>query len=202
MTTGDAHSVSDIDYRHLNATLNALLGSIRRGNEPAASQAAVDIAHRFAPLFRSFWSQKAGGPYEDFVQEVMLRLFIALQRDIDIEALPGLLKRIVVGVSADYWRSQHRHEDGREPIDPADLEIAFEESFSPGIAISVLADSLPARERQVIEMHFVADMDTDEIASALGISEGAVRMTKARALRRLQGHFGLKGKNFGRNDAF
>lgn len=187
MTIEEEHTKVDLRLTDAaQAKLSQILIWLRSGEEPAASNAASELARRFQPLMRRFWREHAGGAYEDFVQEVLLRLFRAFRRDTDVQALPGLLKRIVVGVAADYWRSQAKHELGREQFDPAELDIAFQEEIAPAVAMSVLTDNLSPREREVVEMSFVADMDTVNIASALGVSEGAVRMTRARALRRLR----------------
>jgi RNA polymerase sigma-70 factor (ECF subfamily) len=50
--------------------------------------------------------------------------------------------------------------------------------------------SLPARDREILELRYLEQLENDEIAAILGISPGAVRTRHFRAIRRLQAALG------------
>jgi RNA polymerase sigma-70 factor (ECF subfamily) len=53
-------------------------------------------------------------------------------------------------------------------------------------ALRAALDALPERDREILVMRHLEQLDNGEVAAALGISEGAVRVRHVRALRRLR----------------
>lgn len=163
-----------------------LVAWIREGKEPEASNALAEIGHLFTRLMRRGW-RRAGGPLEDFVQDVLWRLVREVKKPgSEVRALAGLMESIVAGAAADYWRSQAKHEKNRDPVDLQELEIEAPELAPPIAVIGVFTRQLPPREREVVELTIFGDLSTGQIASILGVQEGSVRMTKTRALRHLR----------------
>jgi RNA polymerase sigma-70 factor (ECF subfamily) len=58
-----------------------------------------------------------------------------------------------------------------------------------GSSLLILIASLPLLQRQVLALRYLFGMPTADIAIVLARSEGAIRVTEHRALRRLQGRF-------------
>jgi RNA polymerase sigma factor (sigma-70 family) len=167
--------------------LPLLLARLRdKDNQANASQAAVEILRRFQPLLRKYWAWHRLGEYEDFVQEVMLRLFIALQRLRDANAFPGLLRRIVIGTATDALRSMHFETPDFAALDPDKLTVEFDESLATAVIVRSYLELLPPREQEVVSLLLFEDLDTGEVAQKVGLSVGAVRTTKSRAIRRLR----------------
>lgn len=190
MTSDDRSGVSDGSVPGLaDATLGTLVELLRLRAEPAASHAASEIACRFSPLIRRFWRSNRCGDLEDFSQEVLTRLFVALPHLRSIDAFPGLFRQVVVGAAADYWRRQQpavvdmSDEDLREI---PDLTADFSEELITRLLVRSYLDLLPPREREVLVLLYLADMDVAEAAERLGITPGALRTTKVRALTRLR----------------
>ena len=188
--TSDAKS-EDFSVREwaTQARLDALVAALRLGSEPAASSAAGEIGRRFSPLIRKYWRAQQCGEYSDFFQEVMLRLFTALPALRQSIAFPGLFRRIVIGAAADYWRSHGpvRSEDDSDLANALEsVEESFDEALATRLIVRTYLETLPPREREVIELSYMLDLDVSDVAKALGITAGAVRTTKMRALQKLR----------------
>lgn len=180
---------SDLRRGMADASLVTLVDLLRLQTEPLSSWAAAEIGRRFASLIRRFWRANRCGDYEDFSQEVLTRLFSALPRLRAADAFPGLFRQVVVGAAADYWR--HRQPDVVDVPDEQfgeipDPDADFGEELVTRLLVRSYLELLPSRERQVLLLLYFDDMDALEVANALGISAGAVRTTKVRALRRLR----------------
>ena len=163
-----------------------LITWLRLGQDPNASRAATEITKRFRPLIQKYWRQKRCGNYDDFSQDVMVRLFTALPHLDDSKAFPGLFKTIVVRTAADYWRHQGFDDSHLVDCDVDLLEEAFDEDLSIGLVVKTYLNLLSPREKGVLELIYLYDLPTFEVARLFGLSVGAVRMTKARALARLR----------------
>jgi len=154
-----------------------------------------EIVRRFEPLFRRSWLRaKPTEDYRDFLHDVLVRLFEALPSMRNPKAFPGFLRRIVLSVVADSLRKRMRSKE--EQVDSAELEAAVgavDHDVTTPIFIRACMERLPPRERQVVELDFFLGLTFGQIAQRLGITPGAVRMTRFRAINRLGG--------FLRNDA-
>ena len=157
------------------------------GDDPRSSDAAVEVLRRFQPLLRKYWAWHRIGEYDDYVQEVMVRLFVALPRLKSLEAFPGLFRKIVIGTATDALRSPRPDTASIEDIDEERLTSVFDESLSTSVVVRSYLEHLPPREREVLSMLFFDDMDPDEVAAKLSLTAGTVRMTKSRAIERLRG---------------
>jgi RNA polymerase sigma-70 factor (ECF subfamily) len=167
--------------------LSRLLENLRDGTAGSkSSEAAQEILRRFHPLLRKYWRWQNVGEYEDFLQEVMVRLFSALPHLRDPDAFPGLLRRIVLATSVDLLRQKSMRTVDIADINPNHFSVEFDESISTPLLIRSYLELLPPREREVLFLSYFADLSPKEVAQRLGLSAGAVRMTKSRALLRLR----------------
>ena len=167
-----------------------LVAALHARQEPAASRAAVEIARRFHPLAHKYWRSTHCGDFRDFFQEVMVRLFQSLPGLATTAAFPGFFKRVIVATAADYWRDHQKHESRSVEMDVEALGLIYDEQIGGPVAIQSYLNLLPPQERQVLVMGFLRELDSAAIAKELGITPGAVRMTRTRALQRLREKLG------------
>jgi len=196
MTSDDTSAASDEGRRGLaDMPLGALVELLRLRSEPTASRAAAEVARRFSPLVRRFWRTNRCGDYDDFSQEVLTRLFVALPHLRSVDAFPGLFRQIVLATAADFWR--RRHPPGVDVPEEqlhaiADPVADFSEALVTRLLVRSYLELLSRREREVLELLYFEDMDPADAAKVLGITAGALRTTKVRALTRLRDALGRK----------
>jgi RNA polymerase sigma factor (sigma-70 family) len=151
-----------------------------------ASLYAEEIIRRFAPALRHAWRQGAFHvEYQDFVQDVFVRLFGRLRSLRNPKAFPGFLYQIARSQAASH---------GRRPADSATEALAdlqepadrFDEHLLAGIFVRSYLEELSPREREVAKMSFLEEESSEDIAKILGLTPSAVRATKARAVSRLR----------------
>jgi RNA polymerase sigma-70 factor (ECF subfamily) len=115
----------------------------------------------------------------DLAQEAFTRL---LTRWVKVDDPGAYVFRIATNLIRRNWRSRSRH-------DSAVLQLAREPAFADpdqaditGVRSAVLA--LPRRLRDVVMLHYFADMSVAEVASALHRPDGTIKrqLSEARAL--------------------
>jgi RNA polymerase sigma-70 factor, ECF subfamily len=89
--------------------------------------------------------------------------------------------------------------DGALPLDEAgDVpdQAALEAASREGLReeISLALESLPAEQREVIALRYLADLSYEEVAEVLGVSPGAARMRALRAREALAQILGRAGE--------
>jgi RNA polymerase sigma factor (sigma-70 family) len=96
---------------------------------------------------------------------------------------------IVVGKNwvRDEWRRAGRQARlmGKVGVSPASGSRSVED-VEAAADVRHAVESLPQRQREVIAMSFLADLDDSEIAEALGVSLGAVASSRHRGLKALR----------------
>ena len=70
---------------------------------------------------------------------------------------------------------------------------AFDADLVTALAIRTVLERLPEHERVVMELSFLEDRGSADVGRRLGISAGAVRVTKSRAIKHLRDLFGVNG---------
>ncbi len=126
---------------------------------------------------------------EDLCQQVCLHLY---QRGEDyIQLSPLHLFRVCRAVLIDHLRRRYReralfvplHEVADYPTCSTCVESAF---------LHECLDLLSAKQRRVVQMHIVQNMDFEEVAEALGCTPQSVRQLYHRAIARLRKHFRVR----------
>lgn len=119
---------------------------------------------------------------QDVVQETFIRAW--QKGKLRHETEKAWLSRVAVNLCRDEYRSRwFRHVDRR--ITPEELSIpADAPKLDSGLLESV--HRLPAREREVIVMHYWNDMSPEDIASTLGIDRATVFRRLARGRNKLK----------------
>ena len=166
-------------------TTEELILRLKEAPIESASSYCEELISRFEPLLRRAWQRDIGGEYQDFVQDVFVRLFAGLPQLRNPKAFPGYLRSIVLSVASYHWRSKGKT-PSRTAAEVDRLVHGFDETLITRIFIRTYVERLPSRERDVIAMAYLQDLSTGEIAHKLGMKTGAVRSLKGRALNRLR----------------
>jgi RNA polymerase sigma-70 factor, ECF subfamily len=136
---------------------------------------AEDIAQEAFARALTRWPRIANYELpEAWVRRVALRLTIDAGRRTRRAA--SLVVHLAAGLSG-----QGRGRDPRGPRDPRDPRDPLEAT-----ALSIALMRLPLAQRQVVVLHYLADLPVEEIARDCGISPGTVRNRLAAARGRLE----------------
>ncbi|WP_457207161.1 RNA polymerase sigma factor [Nocardioides sp. P5_C9_2] len=113
---------------------------------------------------------------EDVVQEAFVRAATAGRRFLRVENPEAWLRTTAIHAHRSRWRKRRNGQRARDlmvaPRDPAALEDHLE-------IITALRD-LPEPQRQVIALHYLADLPVHEIADELGVPTGTVKSRLSR----------------------
>jgi RNA polymerase sigma factor (sigma-70 family) len=125
---------------------------------------------------------------EDVLQQALLKAWLALREDTEVRDLKAWLYRVVHNTAVNAVRSADRDRD-RLIDDPAHRAGASEVGLERGLMVrEALAEvaALPEMQREVIVRTAVAGHSHEQVASDLGITDGAVRglLYRARATLR------------------
>ena len=121
----------------------------------------------------------------DAVQEALLRLWHELRRGTSIERPVAWTFRTVyhLAMANHRWRRQLARLLPR--IAPVRTAYAGPE-VSDRVSVWAAVDQLPARQRQVLYLHYSVDLPFDQIADILGISGSAARTHASRGMAALR----------------
>jgi RNA polymerase sigma-70 factor, ECF subfamily len=148
------------------------------------------------PAFQSLYSETARAlrayvvrvsgdrsQVDDVVQESFLRLLRMPAAPDDPQQLRRLLFRIASNLMTDEWRRRRRARTA------ADANALEPKGSSPDVALRLdmirVFQQLAPQQRQMMWLAYVEGADHREIAAALGLREGSVRVLLHRARRRL-----------------
>jgi RNA polymerase sigma factor (sigma-70 family) len=121
----------------------------------------------------------------DAVQEALLRLWRELRRGATIDRPAAWTFRTVyhLAMAQHRWRRQLALLLPR--IAPRRPDYAGPDA-SDRLTVWAAVDHLPARQRQVLYLHYAADLAFEEIAGILGISASAARTHASRGMASLR----------------
>lgn len=131
------------------------------------------------------------GDAEDIAQDALLKAITRLDRfDTERGTIEGWLWRIVANTAKDATRRARlrvllpERLARREPA-VVDLEEVAVERLSAGELLDAIA-RLPPRDRELLALRFVADLDTATVGQIVGLSAESARRAIGRALERLR----------------
>ncbi len=137
-------------------------------------------------------SQRGYVSADDVVQEVCLAVITALPRYRD-EGRPFLA--FVYGIASHKVADAHRGvaRNKSEPVadvpdTPTELDGPEQRALDSEAArrMTVLLDTLPERQREILVLRLVVGMSAEETAAAVGSTAGAVRVAQHRGLAKLK----------------
>jgi RNA polymerase sigma-70 factor (ECF subfamily) len=150
------------------------------------------LARRYAPALHqhALWIVRDPHVAEDIVQETLLRLWTASAAQAapakNETATRNWLYRVAGNLAIDHVRRERRRARlliwVEPPPDP--LTAMAENSTDPALLDALRR--LSARERRVVHLVCVVDLDHAAVAEAMGVSEGNARVILHRALTKLR----------------
>lgn len=181
------------------AALDPLVARLKAGDEDAFAEVVRTLGGRMLSVARRFMKDEDAA--RDVVQDAFLSAFRAIQGFDGDAQLSTWLHRIVVNAALMRLRTrQRRPEQSIEPLLPVfqddghhleavvswadSAERALERQETRAVVRSAIAE-LPESYRVVLMMRDIEDLNTREVADALGITENAVKLRLHRARQAL-----------------
>ena len=133
---------------------------------------------------------------EDLVAEGFSRAWASWRKVREHPAPRAWVVRAALNTHVSWWRRRRREVrlDGHDVVAPGDLGGAAGSglTLSTGLnrPMTAALRRLPARQRQVITLRVLLDLDTETTARVLGISPGTVRAHLHRAIAAMRSEFG------------
>jgi RNA polymerase sigma factor (sigma-70 family) len=123
----------------------------------------------------------ASGSYpaaEDAVQEALVRAWIRSERGEGVESLPAWVAAVALNLTRSGWRRTVAERRARRRFPERSGAATPSEEH---IDVARALEALPRRQREVAVLRYLLEMSTAEVAAALGIAEGTVKSSLARA---------------------
>jgi RNA polymerase sigma-70 factor (ECF subfamily) len=153
-----------------------------------------ELYQRYGPLLTRLVRRKVrtDGEADDIVQQAMLHMHRA-RRDFrpDSRLRPWLLT-IAMNLVREHYRRRGRRPEHLTDIHNAPIATGRPgpneqlEASRRGERVRAAIARLPASQREVIELHWLADSPYEEVANVVGASVGAVRVRAHRGYLRLR----------------
>jgi RNA polymerase sigma-70 factor (sigma-E family) len=185
MTTGEPDAGA---ARPITVTTDTLLADASLGSVPAEWDAARAVTAIYTTHYRSLVRLavllvRDVATAEEVVQDSFIAMHTAWRRLRDTEKALSYLRQSVVNRS----RSVLRHRvvvDKNAPKPAPDMPSAEQGAISLLERSAVIAAlrKLPLRQREALVLKFYADLSEAQIATAMGISRGAVKSHTARGV--------------------
>jgi RNA polymerase sigma-70 factor, ECF subfamily len=176
----------------LEAVSDEALARRIAGGPPGATDAEeAELYRRFAPRVRLYGRRhlQNEASSDDLAQEVLL-LTIERLRAGEVRR-PEDIGSFILGTSRMMAHSERRVARRREALAARFIDIAVETVPSPVAAldaprVAACLRALAERDRLVVVLTFYAEREAPRIADDLGVSPGAVRAIRHRAMARLR----------------
>ena len=115
---------------------------------------------------------------EDAVQEALVRAWIRSDRGDVIESLPAWVAVVAMNLTRSGWRRVTAERRARARL----ASVVADDSRSVDrVDVQRALAGLPRRQRQIAVLRYFLQMDTREVADALGVSEGTVKNSLSKA---------------------
>ena len=121
----------------------------------------------------------------DALQEAILRLWREIRRGTFIDRPLAWLYRTVYRLAMEQHRWRRRLSLLLPRLAPHRTDYAGPES-SDRVTVWTAVDGLPPRQRQVLYLHYVADLTFEQVAEIVGISASATRTHASRGIATLR----------------
>jgi RNA polymerase sigma factor (sigma-70 family) len=125
---------------------------------------------------------------EDAAAESLARTLVAWRRIANLENKQGFVSRVATNVALDQLRKRPPPIETEVRVGDGSDETALR------LALVAAMGTLSRRQRQVIAMRYLADLDESAVAHSLGISVNSVKKHTQRGLAALRGPMGPYGR--------
>ncbi len=137
------------------------------------------------------------GQVEESLQEVFVEAYTSLHGYRAEAPFLHWLRRIATRVGYRYWRKQSARRERETPFEPwHDRGRAMPEPGSvaeAAAAVHALLAELPPRDRLVLTLMYLEELDTNEIAARTGWSRTLVKVQAFRARKKLRALLEMQG---------
>jgi RNA polymerase sigma factor (sigma-70 family) len=150
----------------------------------------VDQARReFEELFDKLFepavrlAERVVGPdaAEDVAVEAFARTLRAWGKVRNLPYRDAWVLRVTSNAAIDVVRKTRRH-----PPLPTPVAVSEDDAIALQLTLQAALRALPRRQGQVVLLRYLADLSEEEVAGALGISEGSVKTHARRGLAALR----------------
>ena len=153
------------------------------GRDPApASGAELEFREIFTVSYRRLVVQLYGvtgdaGEAEDLVQEAFVKAAAAGKQFLELDNHEAWLRTVAINIQRSRWRRLRNFSRIRDRVaqPPTDLP-ALEERLDVIEALRALPEGM----REVVALHYLADLDVATVAATLGVPEGTVKSRLSR----------------------
>jgi RNA polymerase sigma-70 factor (ECF subfamily) len=129
---------------------------------------------------------------EDGVHEALVRAWERSERGETIEHLNAWVATVALNLARSglRWLRAERRARGRLVADEAKLDL--DPAGASRVDVDRALARLPRRQREVVVLRYYLQLDTKEVAATLGMHEGTVKSTLARARAALAAALGVR----------
>lgn len=170
------------------AELKQLVALAQQGDADAFSSL---YDHFFTPVYRYVSFRLPPEATEDTVADIFVKAWEKLHtykvhKNVPFAAwIFGIARHAVI----DVYRSHRGFEEVSDELPDTDAFNAAEHALRRKETVAVVRralDQLPKRYREILLLLYVSELTHEQAAHVLGLSEGAIRILKLRALRKLE----------------
>jgi RNA polymerase sigma-70 factor, ECF subfamily len=152
------------------------------GREPRAESSSWTLHDVFDRSYRRLVVQMYAvvgdrGEAEDLVQEAFVRASASGARFLRVDNPEAWLRRTAINAQRNRWRKLRNFTTIRPKLQPPDDLPGLDEHL---VVVDALRRLSPP-QREVLALHYLADLPVLEIASTLGVPEGTVKSRLMRA---------------------
>jgi RNA polymerase sigma-70 factor (ECF subfamily) len=161
------------------------------GHEPPAGDLRWSLHEVFDASYRRLVVQLYGvvgnaGEAEDLVQEAFVRASASGSRFLKVDNPEAWLRRTAINLHRNRWRKLRNFSRIRPQLETRSDLPGLDEHL---IVIDAMR-RLPEVHREVLALHYLADLPVAEIASTLGVPEGTVKSRLMRGREALAAELG------------
>jgi RNA polymerase sigma-70 factor, ECF subfamily len=114
------------------------------------------------------------------VQEALVRAWMRSERGEAIASLPAWVAAVALNQTRSGWRRAMAERRARRRL-PERSGSAAAVASEDHVDVTRALEALPRRQREVAVLRYLLEMNTAEVAAALGITQGTVKSSLARA---------------------
>lgn len=145
----------------------------------------------FTPIYRYTAFRTSADVVEDVVADVFVKAWEKLHQYRAQKGVPfgAWLFRIARHTIIDVYRSHEERDEVSEELADPDIWNRADTHLQRNDQVRVVREAinqLPRRYREILLLCYVAELPHSEVARVLRLTEGAIRILKMRALRKLE----------------
>jgi RNA polymerase sigma-70 factor (ECF subfamily) len=150
--------------------------TVPRGAVPSLDAPHISLAEVFQLSYRRLVVQLYGvvgdfGEAEDLVQEAFVKASAAGGRFRRVDNPEAWLRRTAINLHRNRWRKMRNF----QALRPRLVGTPGPPGLEDHVVVIEALRQLPAGQREVLALHYLADQQVAEIAQLLGVAEGTVK---------------------------